>query len=425
MKKYLILGIIAFIILVGVIFFLLFRKREEEKPQGPEKDPTVYEEDDFYLNLIKTVNSIQDNNYLVSPYSIEIALQMLKQGSNGTTLEEFNKVLPDRKIETFTAKDRIGVANALFLKEEYKKYIKNDFTNNLQKNYQADVILDRFTSPAKINQWVNQHTYKMIPKILDEISKDFVLGLANAIAIDVEWITPFDCDRTEKETFTKTNQEKMQVEMMHQTLEGNAYYFETNESKGIILPYKSYNEKGEEDYQEGTSLEFVGILPNTDSKSYIEGLTREELDSIDKNLERVNDDFNVILSIPRFKYHYNLGKFKQVLSALGLNSMFSKEQADFTNIISRKDLEEMNAENLYVSTALHKTYIEFSEKGTKAAAVTYFGLEKATAVMKNPKVVDLTFDRPFVYMIRESETKEILFFGVVEEPNEWKGSTCE
>ncbi len=424
MKKIIIPILILVIIGVGVLCFILFRKKDNT-PKVPEKDPKVYEDSDFNIRLLKTINSTQQSNYLVSPYSIEIALQMLKQGSNGSTLDDFNNVLPARKIETFQAKDRIGVANALFLKDTYEEYIEKDFVNKLNKNYQAEVILDRFNTPNKINNWVKDHTYKMIPKVLDDIGKDFVLGLANAIAIDVEWTSPFECELTKEETFTKSNNETMNVEMMHKHVEGNAEYFETEQAKGIILPYKSYNKEGEEDYQNGTTLEFVGILPNNDVSTYIESLTREELASIDNNIQRINDELNVKLSIPRFKYDFELEKFKEVLVSMGLSSIFDQEQADFTHIITRENMMKMNTPNIYVNKAIHKHHIEFSEKGTKAAAVTYFGMAKATAVMKEPRIIKLDFNKPFVYMIRESETKEILFFGVVQEPNKWQKSTCK
>ena len=57
-------------------------------------------------------------------------------------------------------------------------------------------------------------------------------------------------------------------------------------------------------------------------------------------------------------------------------------------------------------------------------AVTYFGMDKNAAIPQQRKQVSIKFNKPFVYMIRDSKTKEILFFGVVREPNVWKGSTC-
>ncbi len=424
MKKIILIGSIILIIAV-VATIIVLKTRKKEEIEYPQKDPANYKENDFNLNLIKTINSTQEHNYLISPYSIEIALNMVKEGSNGKTLEELKKVLPERSMHYLTAKDRIGVANAIFLKDRYSNYIEENFMTSLKKDYQAEVIVDKFTTPNKINEWVNKKTYKMIPKILNQMDSNFVLGLANALAIDVKWLSPFECSLTNEQTFTKSNNETMKVEMMHKFIENNATYFETKNAEGIILPYKTYDEKGEENYHEGVSLEFVGILPKKDAFSYVENLTTKELEDIDKNIQAANDDLNIRLSLPRFEYEFNLAKFKEVLISMGMKSMFSKEEADFSHIISRENLKALGSENLYINTAIHKTYIKLNETGTKAAAVTYFGFAEATAIMKQPKVITLNFNKSFVYMIRDSETKEILFFGVVDEPNKWEKKTCK
>ena len=80
--------------------------------------------------------------------------------------------------------------------------------------------------------------------------------------------------------------------------------------------------------------------------------------------------------------------------------------------------------NIYVGEAIHKTHIDLNEKGTRAAAVTYFGMYKATGFMKEKEKAVITFNKPFIYMIKDAETGELLFFGVVYEPNKWQGSTC-
>ena len=105
--------------------------------------------------------------------------------------------------------------------------------------------------------------------------------------------------------------------------------------------------------------------------------------------------------------------------------MFSESEAEFYNIISKDSLVRNNLDNLYVGEGIHKTHINLNEKGTKAAAVTFFGLFGNSALVENKyKSVYITFDRPFIYLIREVSSNEILFFGVVNEPNEWEGITC-
>ena len=81
--------------------------------------------------------------------------------------------------------------------------------------------------------------------------------------------------------------------------------------------------------------------------------------------------------------------------------------------------------NYYVDTAIHKAIIELNEKGTKAAAITYFGIAGNALQRDEFEVKKIVFDKPFVYMIREAKSGEILFFGSVYEPNEWQGSTCD
>ena len=264
----------------------------------------------------------------------------------------------------------------------------------------------------------------MIPKILDSMSDNFALGLANALAIDVSWKNPFECIATEEAWFTKADQKKLKVEMMHETFKRDATYFETKNAKGIILPYTKYDEEGNPKYDEGVQLEFVGILPNKDAFTYINHLTVEEFRDIEKKQTKASDKNQIVLSIPRFRYDFNLNNFKDVLMVMGISSIFHPVDADFTNIIPREQLKEMGKDNLYVDTAVHKTHIDFNEKGTKAAAVTFFGFNDSAAMMDEPKYIPIDFNHSFVYIIRDHDTKEVLFFGVVDEPNLWEGTTC-
>ena len=70
-------------------------------------------------------------------------------------------------------------------------------------------------------------------------------------------------------------------------------------------------------------------------------------------------------------------------------------------------------------------YIDFNEKGTKAAAVTGFLANYKSSINPNQKVYSIIFDKPFIYMIREKNTNDILFFGTVYEPTLYNGNTCQ
>lgn len=382
-----------------------------------------YVNGEFNLNLIKTVNANKSENYLISPYSIRLALNLLKEGANGNTLDELEAVIGNRPINDVRIKNRVSVANAAFVNTKYKKYILADYYKSIKSKYNSEILYDEFRTPKVINDWVSKNTYGMINKLLDKVDSNFALGLANALAIDVEWDAPFDCNGTMSQKFTKSDGKKMDVEMMHRTLKYGTYkYLKDDLAEGVIIPYKAYSEdSGEESYEDGRSLEFVGILPKEDVSTYINNLTEDVLSNLEKTFKETDSNFEINLSLPRFKYDYTLDDFKDVLMKLGINDAFDVERADFTKIMPLSTQSEVG--NLYVGEAIHKTHIDLNEKGTKAAAVTYFGMYTSGMVM-DVESVDVVFDKPFMYMIRDAKTKELLFFGVVYEPNKWVGSTC-
>lgn len=374
----------------------------------------------FNIKLIKS--TIKKENYLISPYSIEIALNMLKEGANGNTKDEIEKVLPNRKISDISIKNRVNIANALFIKDKYKNTIKKDFKITLVDSYDSEVLYDEFKTPDVINEWVNKKTDGMIKKIINKMDDNFVLGVANAIAVDVEWAKQFDCNDTTKEKFTKDNGKTINVEMMHNSYTTDSYkYLESKDAKGIIIPYKSYDFKtGKIDYDNGRNLEFIGILPNKSVEEYIKNLTEDGLNNLIKSASSASSTFEIRLSLPRFKYEYSVDNFKDSLVKLGIKDAFDQYNADFSGIMKKSDMDD----NLYVGTAIHKTYIDLNEKGTKAAAVTFFGIDSYAVLPQDKEIINIDFNRPFVYMIRDAKTKEMLFFGAVYEPNLWDGKTC-
>ena len=430
MKKQILIIIVLLLILIFILLgvFLIYKKENKKTIRKDEPiKPVEKIEGDYNLNIIKTINANEDSNYLISPYSIEVALNMLKDGSDNNTKEEIERAVPPRTITDVSIKNRIGIANATFIKDKFKDYVETSFTNNLKTNYKAELIYDSFKNPDKINTWVDKNTNGMIKKVLEDIDDSFVLGLANAIAIDVEWHSDFECEYTRSKKFTKLDNTKIDVEMMAQTYTGYAEYFETDNAKGVIIPYKKYDKNGEITSGEGNQLEFVGILPNSNTKEYINNLTNEELESIDTNKKTATDSVRLSLWLPRFKYDYSVKELKRILGEIGINDVFSETKADLTKIITRDNMKKSNMDNLYVGTAIHKTHIDLNEKGTKAAAVTFFGLNETTSVLDQepPKYIDIHFEKTFAYMIRDKKSKEILFFGLVDEPNKWEGSTCE
>ena len=396
-KKKTIIIIIAMLVII-FITSLVISKNNENTIRKRNISKVDYK---FTLNFIKEVDKNRKDNYLVSPYSVEIALNMLRDGTSGDSKKQIEDALGNRVINNLSVNKNIKIANGLFVKDLYKKDISNKYVKGLKNDYSADVIYDEFKTPKVINDWVNNKTDKMIPVLLDQVDSNFVLAIVNALAINEEWENSFECEKTIKDTFIRDDGSTIKVAMMNGT--NNGTYFETDNAKGVVLPYKSKNEK------EG--LEFIAILPN-DIDSYINNLNEKELKAIDSY--KGNSESELRIALPKFSYEYDLQDFMKVLQSMGIKDVFNPGAANLSAMFKKDN-------DFYVSEAIHKTHIELDEKGTKAAASTAFVISKNDAA---GDYVSIRFDKPFVYIIRDKKTKEILFFGKVLEPNKWEGNKC-
>jgi serpin B len=66
---------------------------------------------------------------------------------------------------------------------------------------------------------------------------------------------------------------------------------------------------------------------------------------------------------------------------------------------------------------VHQAFVAVDEDGTEAAAATAVVLSDSGSATAPPeKVIDVTFDRPFVFFIRDNATGAILFLGRVARP---------
>jgi len=100
---------------------------------------------------------------------------------------------------------------------------------------------------------------------------------------------------------------------------------------------------------------------------------------------------------------------------LGIKDAFDEEKADFSKMV---DLEAIG-QIIYVADALHKADIEFTEKGVKAAAVTIFNFGGFGGFIVEKHPIEVTIDKPFIFIIRDKNTKDIWFTGTLYEPNLW------
>jgi serine protease inhibitor len=236
-----------------------------------------------------------------------------------------------------------------------------------------------------------------------------VMLIINALAIDMGWYRSFSFENTNGYDFYLDNGEKIKTTMMSKTEKSTnlSYYIDDNVSV-VTSDLKKYDD---------IQFEFMAIMPKENLSSFIENFTEEQMDHINQNLNfSTTIEDGVVFRIPKFKFDYDL-ELKQDLMKLGIKDAFNYSKSDFSKMEGSTDPDK----KLYVSEALHKADIEFTEEGIKAAAVTVFGM-KATSAHNPiiPKPLYITFDKPFMFIIRDKKTQDIWFTGTVYEPNKWE-----
>ncbi|MCD6498816.1 MAG: serpin family protein, partial [Deltaproteobacteria bacterium] len=113
----------------------------------------------------------------------------------------------------------------------------------------------------------------------------------------------------------------------------------------------------------------------------------------------------VQLAMPKFKYRTTM-MLKTTFQNMGMTDVFSSGAADLSGMDGTRDLS--------VSAIIHKTFVDVDEAGTEAAAATAVIVE-GTSILNFD--VELTIDRPFLFVIRDLSTGAILFMGAIEDPS--------
>ena len=345
----------------------------------------------------------KDENVLISPLSIQLALAMTANGADVNTkaemeallggeisLEDLNEYLYSYVNNLPSAeKYKLQIANSIWFRDdEGRLQVEKDF---LQKNadyYGAQAYKAAFDDQTlkDINNWVMDHTDGMIDSILDQIDEDAVMYLINALVFDAEWQHVYDKSDVYKGKFTNIGGTEKQVDMMHSE---ETVYLQDENAIGFMKPYS------------GSKYNFAVLLPNegVDIYEYIAGLTGESL------METLSTPQlgMVMATLPKFSYEYEL-TMNDVLKELGMPSAFSGDTADFSK------MAHSSRGNIYIGDVLHKTFISVDELGTKAGAVTKVQMNDESAPMSEWVV---TLNRPFVYMIIDNKTNLPVFIGTV------------
>lgn len=352
-------------------------------------------------------------NIFYSPYSISSALAMAYEGAKGKTAEEMQAVLHfpqddsvrrgsflmiNQQINEKAEEYKLNIANGLWAQKDYT--FLNDYCDLVEKYYRGktanlDFYNETEESRLTINDWVGEQTDN---KIIDLIPQGSIkpatrLVITNAIYFKGFWLEQFDKNYTEAEDFRIRPTNKIKVQMMHlPSEEANFNYGETGNLQILELPY------------EGDNLSMLILLPKKDDLMAVE----ESLDSEKlyewRNLLR-NEKVSVFL--PKFKFETKYF-MAQSLKEMGMAHAFNPWKADFSGMTGSKEL--------YIGEVIHQAFVEVNEKGTEAAAATAVaGFELSMDMPQEPPKI-FRANHPFIFIIQDRGTGNILFIGRVNDP---------
>lgn len=352
-------------------------------------------------------NMPADKNYMFSPLSIKMALLMAANGATGETQEEILKATDVKDLNVYNESVKqmldkyresdilkLNVSNSIWINsDKTPQRFSNEYKEALAKTFDAtsDVVTNE-NAVGKINGWVNEKTEGKIPTIINEENKDFWAMLVNAVYFKGRWLKEFSKEATKKDIFISKDGTETETDFMRRI--GWMPYANIDGVSVVSLPYLTrediFDENGE--YVETKKLEGVNVsmyLMMSDDESFSpeEILNKTEMGSA-----------YIDLYVPKFNIEYSTG-LNDILKSIGINKAF-RSDAEFEKMFDNG--------NMWIDSSIHKTYIKVDEEGTEAAAVTALGMAGSALP---PEPIELKFNKPFTFIIKDDANGEILFMG--------------
>ena len=371
-------------------------------------DELVEANNNFALDLYARFKE-SDGNVFFSPYSITTALGMALEGARGETAEEIRDTLHltmsdeerrsavealHQQLNPEDAAYTLNAANAMWVQQDYQ--LLQEYVDLVTQVYSSEAHNVDFVGATentrhRINEWVEDRTNDKIKELLKQgsINDATRLVLTNAIYFKGIWEKQFEEELTHDEPFWLDDGSSIDVPLMRNT-ELSYGYAATLNLQALEMAY------------EGGDLSMLVLLPKSDLASLEESLDTEMLSDLRDQM--ANRRVNVY--IPKFTFTSNYG-LRTTLQSMGMPLAFSSE-ADFSGINGKQDLK--------IDDVIHQAFVEVNEEGTEAAAATAVVMRAEMMSATPPPVPEFHADHPFLFLIQERQSGNILFMGRVENP---------
>lgn len=369
---------------------------------------------DIYQELVD-----ENENQMLSPYSISTALAMVYAGADANTATELQNVMGygvnntnfhqvfnqltnsiEQNVSSPTNSE-VNVVNKIWRSNNLS--FLPAFETIMNNQYLAPVVATDFTQSAaarqQINNWVDQETHQLIPELLPNgfISDQTASILVNALYFKADWEHQFTPGMTQSQSF-KTSNSTVNTDMMSELIPTNMLKFtEDVDAEVLELFFKD---------KQSSMLVILPKDQNIGINNFVQQkLSKAKVDQWLNDLDYPTPSgSNFSIQLPKWDFENDFD-LVTTLKALGINDAFS---------VSAANLSKMTDTPLFVDKIKHKTVISTHEGGVEAAGSTAVG----TAVTSVPPIErTITANRPFVFIIKDTETNSILFIGHVQDPS--------
>ncbi|MDE0555192.1 MAG: serpin family protein [Candidatus Poribacteria bacterium] len=366
----------------------------------------------FGFKLFNELRQTQQNqNILLSPFSLSVALAMARNGAAGETERAIRYALQlqaldpqhlnanyvdlQRALQAPDSKVTLSIANSLWAADDIE--FDPGFLDRNDQFLDTEIATLDFTDPTNvstINDSVNANTNGAIPSIVQAIDPVTIACLISGIYFTGDWQEEFHVSLTRDEPFSLANGDRKQIPMMRRT-DWHPYYA-GDQFQVISLPYGN-----------GQMSMYI-FLPDrdTDLNTF---LARLNVENWEGWMSRFSQR-EVSLVIPKFKLQYST-ELKDALERLAMGIAFDETRADFSRMTS-------SAVPVFISYLSHTAVVEVNEEGTQASAdsLILFDTVTAEAAVESIPPIPFIVDRPFFFAIRDNHTETVLFMGAVVDP---------
>ncbi len=353
------------------------------------------------------LSEAETENVLYSPLNLYFTLSMLAEMTDGNSRSQILDVLDIADMDELRRKVpalwtgsycddgtmRSIFANSVWLNQTVP--YRAETIGTLAETYYASVYQGTMGDPdytQAFRNWLNERTGGLLSEETGSaaFAEETLLTLASTVDYAAEWLSGFSAEKTESGTF-HTSSGDVSCDFMYEATDDHYYWGENFAAVSL-----SFN---------GAEGRMWLVLPDEDVQ-VTDLLEDEQVSALYLGGETNSEYLEVHMRIPKFDVSSDL-ELSGPLQSLGITDVFDAQTADFSPLTSEL------AGELRVDEAKHAVRLRIEEEGCTAAAFTTVSVTMAPPPPEEK--VEITFDRPFLFVIEGSDDS-VLFMGIVNDP---------